>query len=361
MADKDSAIQQDVLKDEKQERTLSPREEAMNRIAAQRNELFEQESGVKLDAAPEPVVEATPETEGEQVAAVEPAIDAAAQVKAQTDDVILDEDTLSRAKVRVKVNGQEELVPASKALGQYQKGAAADIRLADATRMQREAQAALDEQNRLLAEAQQRAASAGTKEERVSAKAEAEAAGDGAAKLKQGLEAMYEGDTDRAAQLINEAISAGRQTTVGRETAIPQDDIVRNVTQAVRQQLSVERALEQLSTDYPEIRADADYAMLADRYRESYEANGMSRAEAIVAAGEAIGEKFALGKHAKSDGRQQGGVALTTSDERLNAKREGQQRLPTTGARASSTEPAPLTVHQTIAEIAASRPGSRVV
>jgi hypothetical protein len=325
----------------------SERELAIERIAEQRNRQFEQDEGVKLSPDPEPEP-----TKTEPAKPVDEALDAASQIGKQLESgqILLDEQMLSRAFVKQKVDGREELVPAEKVFRQYQKGAAADLRLAEATRMQKEAQDA-------LAAAQEKLKTATTSTERKEAEAAVTASSDLLEKGKELVNAMYSGDEEKTGKMLLEYVTGAVQSALaGREQATPKiDDIVNRAVQAavpaMKQQLSVEGALEQLQKDYPEIWADADLALIADRYVNEFEAQGKSRAQAISEAGDAVGTKFKIGKFAA---RPDGGDSTTMRSEKLEKKRALDEPK-ATSARASNDAPAPQSASDIIAEMRRAR------
>ena len=79
------------------------------------------------------------------------------------------------------------------------------------------------------------------------------------------------------------------------------DTLSRAVTHDVLDKLDQRPALAKLFQDYPEIKADPDYALLADRYYDAFITNGEPAGKAIAMAGEAVAEKFGLGKFATED------------------------------------------------------------
>lgn len=283
----------------------------------------------------------------------EPISDVDKQVAAQT-ELIIDDDMLKTAKVRVRIYGVEELVPASKVLGQYQKGAAADVRLAQASKAVKDAEAKASE---ILSAA--RATPATPAEPVAQVKADPAKAN---AKFKEASEALFSGDSDRAAELFSEATALAMTPTTERRadpSAIDSDALVSTVVQSVKQQLSTDSALEKLFVDYPEIKAKRAFSLMADEYIVAFEAAGKSRAEAIALAGDALGEEYKLGKYGQQPtGRQIESDGPTTRTEKLNAKK-GLDVVTSGNARATSLEVPELTPAQIIAEMAAARPGAR--
>jgi hypothetical protein len=275
-------------------------------------------------------------------------LDAATQAAAQTEDLILDEDTTKRAKVRTKVDGVEQLVDVSKVIASYQKGLAADVRLAEATELLRDAKtkAAVAGMEKAVAEAGAAVKAMETQNAPVAA-----------TKLfKEASDALFEGDGEKAAKLFSEAVAAAQPQ--GRE-APPATLNADDIAQVVEQRISQKSALEKLFTDYPEIKADDDLALLADRRVNLYVKQGSSQAEAILKASEDIGEKFKLGKHKASTGRPLKGDAPTTREDKLAGKKE-LDALPSSGVRSTATEEPPETPEALIAAMAAARPGARI-
>lgn len=340
------------------------RENEIELIAARRRKQFEEENGVNLgDGAAAP--EKTTEPEQKTVEAEQGGADASSSALALAEQIakqleagtfVLTDDILSKAVVNTKVDGREETVPASKALGQYQKGAAADMRLAEATRASKEA-------SDLLRQAQERASAATTDAANTAAEAKKVATSEQFAQLtKDHSVAVFSGDDEKAAQLLDQILDLKLQSTGRADGATPTpaptiDEVVQKAVPAIQQRLDVESALARLKTDYPEIWADPDYATIADMKRDSYEAQGKTRAEAIALAGEDVGRKFGIGKHRKTDVSTSTGP--TTRDQKLAAK-EGLDEPNSAATRATTATKLPPSPSQIIAEMAASR-GQAVV
>lgn len=119
-------------------------------------------------------------------------------------------------------------------------------------------------------------------------------------KFKQATDALFEGDGEKAAELFTH----GAQEIVAARPTVVTDDLVRAVTANVKQDLATQPAVDKLFADYPEIKADDDLQLLADRRVNLYERRGISRAEAILKAGEDVAEKFKLGKHKQRTSQQ---------------------------------------------------------
>ena len=330
----ESAIQKDVLDPSNKEqvapnneqepepgaeRPLSPREMAMEAINIKRAAEFEQEAGVKLDAAP----------------AVEPAANADEQITRQlSEEPTVLTDGLDRTMVKVKIDGEERTVSIADAVRNYQKDSAATKRLEEATRIRREA----DE----YAVRRTTATAVAETEPRL-AESDAPKAGDSA--VKEFIAALFEGDEDKAMAAFDKATGAGRSNPT-----LDPEELAKRLTPAVKQQLLVESALEQFSKDYSEIVADSHLAAVCDGYLNEELANGKPFDKATQEAG----------KRTRDWVRQKAGVPAgselptTPRNERLERKR-GIDTIPAANARSSTTEQPQQTTSQTIAEMRAAR------
>ncbi len=111
--------------------------------------------------------------------------------------------------------------------------------------------------------------------------------------FKEATEALFEGDAETAAQRF----AAATEEILATRPTIDADEIVRAASANALRELEGRPAVVELFKAYPEIRADEDLQLLADRRVGIYEAQGVSRAEAIRLAGEDVAEKFKLGKN----------------------------------------------------------------
>jgi hypothetical protein len=284
--------------------------------------------------------------------------EAEVQIAAQTKDpIIIDAADLGNYQVRTKVDGVEEVVPATKVLGNYQKGAAADVRLAEATRLRAEAKAALE-----------KAATAAPAKVETTEKSASAGVDEATKKFREASEALYAGDQDRAATLFSEATAALTTPAAGRSDATPasSDALVSQVAEQVTQRLSQKAALDQLFKDYPDIKAKKAFAIIADEYTNAFVANGDDVGTAIAKAGEAIGEEYGLGKWArnvapvKTSARQPNNGAPTTRAEKLSAKEE-LDNISSGNARATEVATAEPSVTDVLKDMAAKRPGAALI
>lgn len=347
--------QQPNVETQQQERPKSAREIALEQIRAKRNADFEKESGVKL-SAPTPAAEPAAEPAADPEPAPKDDLSVTSQLGKQLEDGFLEltPEDLKRIRVRAKVDGQELVVEGSKALGQFQKGAAAEIRLEQATAAKREAE-------RLLAEAKARAATATTAAEKREADKDAAAAQEELdAVQQQFVDALYGGDHKKAVELFSKTVNAQvEKALAGRapSATLDPDAIARRAAElavpTLKQVTSRESALTQLKSDYPDIFNDADYAFLTDRRINALISEGKSESEAIIAAGQEIADKFGLKKVTQERTTQP--AASTTRSEKLAAKREGLDEPEATAARAATNVPAPKTASDVIAAMKQAR------
>jgi hypothetical protein len=280
--------------------------------------------------------------------------------QAADDASVLDLSALEGKSVRIKIDGVETLVPATKVLGQYQKGAAADVRLANATKAQREAEA---EASRILAAA--RAATA-TQATAPAAQAKTENAEAAVAKFKEANEAIFVGEAEKAARLFAEG-TALIQAPAATGQPFDSAQVVQEVARGVKAQLSQERALETLFTDYPEIKAKRAFQIVVDEAIAAKVANGLDTPTAIKEAGDEVAEEYRLGKFgapapAEEKGRQikvASGTPTTAAAKR--AGKDGLDNVQAGNARVASAAEVVETPQDTIAQMMAARAGNRAI
>lgn len=260
-------------------------------------------------------------------------------------------DNLDDFDVKVKVDGEERIMPASKVLAQYQKGAAADVRLAKATQAQREAEAALARANAAPA------AAAPSTERSTTVVRDTKAAQD---RFKEAGEALYAGEPDKAAELFAEAVQLAQAPSSTQNDNVP-GDLVERVTNSVTQQLSKQGALNKLFEDYPEIREKRAFALIADEYVAAFVNNGDDIATAIHKAGEAIGEEYTLGhwrqqtEPAKSTDNGRPLKPSATAFSERDSRKKDLDIVPSGNQRATEAREPELTPAQELAQMQAAR------
>ena len=346
-----SAIQKDVQNEQQeateQQRPLTPREQAMNGIMSHRLDQFEQESGVTLEReTPKPAADpdadlgdAEAEAERQRIAAAASETEEEEQVeKPAAAPEAQPEDILNR-KVKVKVNGAEEEVSIADMQRVYQKNTAADRRLEEASRRERELAAR---------EAQLNAQLEATK---APAQKGADATmGDAEAK-KVFTEALFDGDGEKAMAAFDSAVAAAvEKATQGRPNAIPDID---EITATVEQRFAVNSALAKSKQDYPEMYSDPDIEMLAaSKIKRLREEDGLSFTEALDQVGGELASKFGW----KAQKGVKATTETTTRDHKM-AHKKALDHVEAANVKSTTTEAPPLTHAQIIANMAKSRPG----
>jgi hypothetical protein len=260
-------------------------------------------------------------------------IDAGQQLEAQrSEELILSDEDLAKYKIRTKVNGKEEFLTVDQVRAGFQKTAAADQYLAESK--------ALWAEVRQAQQAQQTAAP--TEKTPAPTSTGSDEAADGF------VEAMFQGDTDAAKARIKELVT-------GRAMATP-DDLVRNITRAVKLDLVKESALRQFEKDHAVVMADPMLKRVADTFLLE-ETGGVPLEkmdpelipEILDRTGKRTTEWLAhLPTAAPAQAR------ATTRDEK-RALKAGIDELPAAATRAASTVPPPKSPSDRIAEMAAAR------
>lgn len=315
-----------------------------------------------IEGDPEPVLDEDEEVERQRIIAsttdddAAPDDSAAAQVAAAAEDeeIIIDLTNAAKVKFRTKVDGREEVVAGDKVLARYQKDSAADVRLARATEAQRSAEATLAEANKKLAEANSVA------EKKAAETAVATSKDKLSAIVKESFDALYGGDQEKATELLASGFTdvlAATLTSRGQSPANSSVDAGQVVAE-VEQRIEVKGALNKLFELYPDIKTDHRYASLADMVRAEREAEGLSRPEAILAAGEVLHERYGLRRSdAQGEGKNSTSGSTTLAGKRA-AKEVGTDQVPRAGSIVSGDgAQRPPTTSQVIADMASQRRG----
>jgi hypothetical protein len=327
------------------------RADAMAVMRARRRESFvaemdPEEAKAFLASAP-PITAAEPDPDADPDDAVaeatrkqleaqssEPApIDAGEQLEAQrAENLILSDEDLSKYMVRVKINGKEELRPLTEVRATAQKTESADRYLADAKALLAEVKAA---------QSAQPAASATTP-------IEPEQTNDGTDAIDAAIDSLFQGDEATAKAKFRQAVMGRVQAT---PNALP-DQLARQV----EQRLVLRSALRQFAKDHKDITADPMARRVADTFL--LEETGGVPIEQIDP--DRIPEVLEeAGRKTKDWLRTMAGITptqarATTRDEK-RALKAGIDELPAASTRAASTVPAPKSVSERIAEMAAAR------
>lgn len=332
----DSAIQPDVpAAATDTEVPKSPRELAMEELEQRHQQQMAESNGYELPVDDEP--------ETTQTAAPAAPVD---QVAAQMADTVAE----TPDKVRIKVDGVETDVPLDEVVRQYQKNSSADRRLAEATRLLREAQ---ETQTRLMLEQQQdaqlRAQTQTAEPIHEPAAAETDASG------KEFLKALFEGDEENALTALQKVIG-GRQQQAAAPT-LDINQITDAVTQHVQQKLVVESALAQNQRDYPELYADPDMEALAlTKIQRLREQDGSDFFTALNTVSKDMAAKFGWNSHA--DSGRPADPAPTTSNRTAKLEQKRQiDNVTSVNTKTTSTEQQPENPSDVIAAMKAARGG----
>lgn len=311
----------------KNERPIDPRMAAMDRIAEQRVQALEEESGLQIA---EPRADApAPDPQPDQIAA-----------QLADDDSVIDESIYKR-NVRLKVDGVEQLVPLEQLVRDAQKNRAADNRLAEATRLLREAQAAplaSDKTADIKAQPAQDPSDFG---ETVKSR------------VKEALDDVFSGNEGEAAEKLAAAMLAVSERGSAQQPAIDPHEVAK----AVKSELERESALDGFAAKYPRIVKDPDLPEIADRTLARLMEEGNDFPTALEKTGQELYGRFGWLTETQANAQAQ---TPTTNRTQTLATRKAAMDVPSgRNVSAAQNQPAPESSEQqrsrTIAEIAASR------
>lgn len=385
MADKDTQPKQ---------RPLSPREEAMNAVAANRNADFEKETGIKIEAS-EAVVDPDIDPEHAAAEAERARLQAAADKNGDAVlNAVLDEDAAQTAlqkqqddaaaareaeaarvaeqatqraqtsagidpaaKMKLKVNGRDVEITGEEALRRLQKDVSADDRLAEASRKEAEA-------HRILREAQEQQHTLQREQAEAAERAKTKGGNpDGVvvdpAIAKEFTAALFKGDEEAAVTAFNKAVGnavAAAKVDAGRGNATPVDPSA--IAAQVRQQITIDSALEQSRKDYPDLYSDPDIEAVAAARLQRLVNEGKPFTTALEEVQTGFAEKFGWKKQGS------GTTKPPPRSDRREEKLERKATLDPTPAgpnvKTGTSDEPQGNVHDAILEIAKSR-GQSVV
>lgn len=310
---------------------------AMDEIRKVRVAEFEKEVGapVPLDDDPQPVeTKAAPE----QHSARQP--DQLANQLA--DDDLLDPSMLGR-KVRLKVDGEEVLVPLEQLVRTAQKESAADRRLREATELLRQAH-----------ERTQQAAAPRETTGNVTPSTSQDPPDEAVkAKVKDALNAIFSGDEDAATEAFAQVLASrpSQQT--------PQVD-PDSLAEVVTQRLDERRALDEFLRTYQRIATNPWLQQAADAELHRLRAEGKPFDEALNLAGKTVYEQFG---YEAPQAESKGPAPATNRQETLRARKADLDIPVGRSVSAAQTRVAPESSEaersMTIADMAAARRGER--
>ena len=314
----DSAIQTDVPTQDEAGHVPTPHEVAQNErmrimdLMGERREAEVRQEGETGIVSNDPVKNLDAIAEARAKPAAEPVAAPVAEPDAPANEGGAPASETKPATVRVKVNGKEADVPLDDVIRTYQKSAAADERLEEATRLLREARER-EEQIRVQME-QMKAPSA----------APAQPSANLADEIRNAFQSLYEGDevkTNEAATRLAAMIEGGRAP---QQPALSAEEIARQVVPfalpAIQQETARAGALAQLQRDYPDILTDPDYNALTETRIQALVQSGTSVAEAITTASEQVAAKFGLKKAGRSGGSGATAAVSVDTAKRLDRK-----------------------------------------
>lgn len=292
-------------------RPLSERDLAMEEIAkrttdARLRELGEEPAhdAPKPDPAPEPDPDIDPE---DKRAAPEP------------EEVVIDSTDLSRYKVRAKIDGVEEIVTLDQAMRQFQKNGAADKRLAEATRLLKEAQETV-KQKEIIPESAPTFDESGADEEFI--------------------DSLFEGDKEKSKQALRKLVSSRQQ-----QPSFDTEKFMQEIVPTVKQQLSIENALDRFRKDNADIVDDPYLTTITERFWQEEIDSGKDQAAALEDAGKRTRDWLT------AKGVSSTRTSTTMSREEKLERKRAMDSLPATSARATTPEEVPMSTSDVIADM----------
>lgn len=255
-----------------------------------------------------------------------------------------------KAKLKLKVNGQEMELTGEEALRRLQKDVSADMKLEQASQTLREAQElqrSVQEQQRIAAEAEEAKTKGGNPD---GVQVDADIA-------KKFTEALFKGDSVTATQAFNEAVSsavsAAQKKDPGRgQAATPVDPNA--IAAQVRQQIAFDSALERSRTDYPDLYADPDIEAVAAAKIERAVKGGKPFITALDEVSGEMAKKFGWKKPTAS-GRPAPAANSDRRAEKLAAKEQIEQPLGGPAVKSGTQEDERAPVQDVIKEMAKAR------
>lgn len=246
------------------QREPTPRELMMDQIAANNTELMVKE--IIEQGGTDPRVKP-----GDKPAAT--GADDDSQLDAQLGTPTVLDSGLDKVMVRIKIDGVEREVSVEEMQREYQKNGAADKRLAEATRLLKEAK-----ETTKTAVIPPVGIEGNSKATDIPAADEAKPGDDG----KNFLTALFEGDQDKAFEALQK-LGIGRPQG---STTIDLAQLTAQITPQIKQRLIDESALEKFGKDYADIVGDSYLADVSDKFLEEEMEGGMPFAEALGVAGQ---------------------------------------------------------------------------
>lgn len=291
---------------------VNPRDAAMDALAANRN--ADPELGIT-----EPEVK--PDDTDNQLAAQ------------LSDEPRLLVDGLDKYRVKTKIDGEESEVSIADMVREHQKAGAADRRMADATRLQRENQELQEKLQQQL--------------QNIPAVPDAEDIDT----ANQYTTALFAGDEAEANKAFATAVKKAVQAAIGetgRSNTTQVDPV--QIAQQVRQQMVTDTALEKSRADYPQLYADPDIEALGAAKIQRKLGEGKTFAEAL----NETGSEFAKSFNWTTAGRQTENSTTTARDMKLD-KKANIDNVRAINSKTTATEAPPQSATDVIAEMRRAR------
>lgn len=315
---------------------LLSRAEMMKQVVASRRETvladMDGEHRAQYEAPAAEAPEPPPAAASEPEPAPKPS-----QVDVQTNEpTVLADSDLGRYRVKVKVNGEERVVPLDQLRVTAQKIEAAD--------------AYLERAKQTDAEATRRAAAAPPIP--TPPEAQPSQTSSGPDLVDEAIDSLFQGDEAKAKEALRKVVGRGQPAT---QPAVDTADIVRQV----RRDTAIQDARARANKDYAHIVEDPIASNIADRYLAAELATlGVSQLRELEP--EEIASVTSRALTRTDDYFASKGVARSSAPPVANTRREEKSRIDepqAVGARAASSEPTPLTASQKIERMRAARPG----
>lgn len=244
-------------------------------------------------------------------------------------------DGLDRTMVRVKVDGVEQEIPVADVVRSYQKDAAAQARLNEATRV--------------LDEARRTAAAAIPPAPVVQPGANTETAATPEPETVKGfVEALFEGDTEKA---IEAFAKLGLNTGRSDGATLDLEQVQAQLTPAIKQQLIDDSALERFEKDNADLAADPHLVSVTNNFIQDAVNGGTPYAEALE-----VGAKRTRDWLASIGAAKPGSEPTTSAHQPSKLERKaGIDEVQALNRTANTTQDAPVSVSNTIAEMKKAR------
>ena len=245
-------------------------------------------------------------------------------------------DGLDRTMVRVKVDGVEQEIPVADVVRSYQKDAAAQARLNEATRVLEEARRTAAAATKPPAAVEQAAAPTHT-----TPIPEPET-------VKGFVEALFEGDTEKAVEAF---AKLGLNTGRSDGATLDLEQVQAQLTPAIKQQLIDDSALERFEKANADLAADPHLVSVTNNFIQDAVNGGTPYAEALE-----VGAKRTRDWLASIGAAKPGSEPTASAHQPSKLERKASiDEVQALNRTANTTQDAPVSVSNTIAEMKKAR------